>query len=260
MSRNYALEGWQAAQKRRYLGWVLAGFFLLPPFSLALPWLQRRLPAPEVPARVLREGPTEAVAQQVFIAAYVSRAHARRRRKAWHGFAASFWLFAFLFVASLFERVWWRYWGTASPTLETQQGVERNTGAAAEQEEVRRAQEAARRRDAEEARLDREAALREQIPARLDAIGALYDTIAETHEAVARVLADEWEQRWARDRATMAQFRKRQFLANIEATREIQGLEGALGRAEAEYRSVELELADVREQLAQAQAAAEAIR
>ena len=255
MSRNYALEGWQAAQKRGYRGWVLAGFFLLPPLSLALPWLQRRLPAPEVPARVLREGPTEAVAQQVFIAAYVSRAHARRRRNAWLGFWLSFWLIALLSVGALIESLVARLWDL-QPDVGTQQAVERNAGAAAEQEEVRRAQEAARRPAAAEARLDREAALREQIPARLDAIGALYDTIAETHEEVARMLVDEWEQRWARDRATMAQFRKRQFLENIEVTREIQGLEGALGRAEAEYRNVELELADVREQLAQAQAAA----
>ncbi|MCY3845227.1 MAG: hypothetical protein OXH69_16995 [Acidobacteria bacterium] len=95
-----------------------------------------------------------------------------------------------------------------------------------------------------------------KIPARLEAIGALYDTIAETHEEVARTLVDEWEQRWARDRATMAQFAKRQVLENIEATREVQGLEGALGIADVAYRSAELELADAREQLAQAQAGA----
>ena len=98
MDRNYALEGRLAAQKRRYLGWVFAGLFLPPPISLALPMLQRRLAVPEPPVRVLREGPTEAVAQQVFIAAYVRRAHARRRRKAWLGFAVSFWPYALWFL------------------------------------------------------------------------------------------------------------------------------------------------------------------
>ena len=253
---NYALEGYRAANKRRYLGWVFAGLCILPPISLALPLLQRLLAAPEPPVCVLKEGPSEAVAQQVFIAAYVSRAHARRRRKAWLGFAASFWLPALLFVGTLIESLVAGP-GDRQPDVGTQQAVERNAGAAAaEQDEVRQAQEAARRRAPEEARLAREAELRELISARVAAIGELYDAIAETHEAVARALADEWEQRWARDRASMARFAKRQFLENLEATQEVRGLEGALGIADATYRSTELELADAREQLAQAQAAA----
>jgi hypothetical protein len=115
--------------------------------------------------------------------------------------------------------------------------------------------EAERRRYAEEA-LAREAELRELLPVRIEALEELYDTLAETHEDVARVLVDEWEQQWARDRATMAQVTKEQVLGNIEGTREFQGLESAYGIAESEYRNAELELADAREQLAQAQAAA----
>ena len=254
MGTNYALEGWQAAQKRHYLGWMLAGSVILPPFSLALPWLQRRLPAPEVPARVLRESPTEAAAQQVFIAAYVSRAHARRRRKAWLGFVLSFWPIAVLSVGTLME--------DRQPDVGTQQTVEQNAAGAGGEEELRgtaAAVEAERRRYAEQARV-REAEQRELLPARMQAIEELYDTIAETHEEVARVLVDEWEQRWARDRATIAQVTKRQILGNIEATREFQGLESAFGIVDSEYRNAEQELADARERLAQAQAAAAAAR
>ncbi len=252
MGTNFALEGYRAANKRRYLWWVFAGFWLLPPLSLALPWLQRRLPAPEPPARVLEEGPTEAVAQQVFIAAYVRRAHARRRRKAWLGFAASFWLPAAVLIQSLVERP-----GDRQSDVGTQQAVERNVGAGGE-EELRgtaAAVVAERRRYAEEAR-GREAEAREQLPVRIGEIEALYDAIAETHEAVARVLADEWEQRWARDRAATARSTKRRFVENLEATREFQGVEAAFGIAGAAYRDAELELADAREQLEQAQAAA----
>ena len=248
MSRNYALEGWQAAQKRRYFGWLLAGLFMLPPFSVALPLLQRWLPAPETPARVLRGSPTEAAAQQVFIAAYVSRAHARRRRKAWLGCALSFALWGGLALGSFWQ----------GPASTPRSGAERNAGASEGQVELRgtaAAVEAERRRYAEQARA-REAELREQLPARMQAIEELYDTIADTHEEVARVLVDEWEQRWARDRATLAQVTKRQVLGDIEARRELRGVESAFGNAEAEYRNAELELANARQRLAQAQAAA----
>ena len=256
MDRNYALEGYRAADKRRHFWWVFAGFWILPPFSFALPLLQRWLPAPEPPARVLEEGPTEAVAQQVFIAAYVSRAHARRRRKAWLGFAASFWLIGLLSVGALIERLVAELLDL-QPDAGTQQAVERNAGAGG-QEQLRgtaAAVEAERRRYAEETRV-REAEAREQLPVRIEEIEALYEAIAETHEAVAGVLVDEWEQRWARDRATTARATKRRFVENLEATRELQGVEAAFGIAGATYRDAELELADVREQLAQAQAAA----
>ena len=253
MSTNYALEGQQAANKRRYIWWVVPGIFLPLPFSLAIPLLARVSTAPVPPASVLEEGPTGSTDQQVFIAAYVARAQARRMKKAWLGVALGVAWWGWIATSSLRAGL-----GTLGPALNPQPAVERTAGAAAGQEEVRRAQEAERRRAAEEARLAREAELRELIPARVAAIGELYDALAETHEEVARALADEWEQRWARDRAAMARFAKRQVLENIEATQEVRGLEGALGIADATYRSTELELADAREQLAQARTAAAA--
>ena len=252
MDRNYALEGRLAAKKRRYLGWVFAGLFLPPPISLALPMLQRRLAVPEPPVRVLREGPTEAVAQQVFLAEYVRRAHARRRRKAWLGFVVSFWWFCTpSFVGPLFEGA-----GDRQPGVGTQQRVERNVGAPAGREELRGTAAAveAERRHAEEVR-DAEVELRERLSARIEEIEELYDTIAATHEEVARVLVDQWEQRSARDRATLAQVAKRHTLKNIQATREFQGLERAVFVADFEYRKAQQELAQARERLAQAAAA-----
>lgn len=255
MGTNFALEGYRAANKRRYLGWVFAGLFVPMPLNLAVPMLVRRLPAPVAPVRVLEEGPTGAVEQQVFIAAYVSRALARRRRKAWLGVGLSFGLYGALFVGALFEGSGARS-GDRRPGAGTQQAVEQNVGGGGEElRGTAAAVEAERRRYAEEA-LAREAELRELLPVRIEALEELYDTLAETHEDVARVLVDEWEQQWARDRATMAQVTKEQVLGNIEGTREFQGLESAYGIAESEYRNAELELADAREQLAQAQAAA----
>lgn len=260
MGRNFALEGQQAADKRRYLGWVLPGLFLLPPLSIAIPILQRLTAAPpDPPPRVLEEGPTGAAEQQVFIAAYVSRAQTRRRRKAWLGFALSFWLPALLSVGALIESLVARP-GDRQSDVGTQPAVEQNVGAGGDElRGTAAAMQAERRRYAEEA-IAREAELREQLPARIEALEELYDTLAETHEAVARVLVDEWEQQWARDRATMAQVTKEQVLGNIEGTREFQGLESAFGIADSEYRNAEQELADAREQLAQAQAAAAVAR
>ena len=264
MDRNFAIEGYQAANKHRYLGWLLLG--ILPPFGLFAPLLLRLASEPVPSARVLEKGPTEATAQQVFIAAYIARAQARRRRKAWLGFALSFSIYAFsaggywIGIANL-SNAGAGSVPAAAPGGAGQQAVERSAGAevAEELRGTAAAVEAERRRYAEETRV-REAEAREQLPVRIEEIEALYDAIAETHEAIAGVLADEWEQQWARDRATTARSTKRRFVENLEATREFQGVEAAFGIAGAAYRDAELELADAREQLAQAQAASTTAR
>lgn len=131
----------------------------------------------------------------------------------------------------------------------------------AEQEERRLAAEAAaaeRQRQAEEAQRAREAEMRDQIPVLTQAIEELYDTIISTHEAAAAVHPDQWEQRYARDRATMAQIAKRQTLANIEGAGNMpfSTLESVFSTVESAHRNAESELAEAREQLAEARAAA----
>ena len=95
MGTNFALEGQQAAKQRRYLGWVFAGMFVPPPFSIAVPILARLSTAPVPPASVLAEGPTGSADQQVFIGAYVSQAKTHRMKRAWIGFALSFAFYGF---------------------------------------------------------------------------------------------------------------------------------------------------------------------
>ena len=110
----------------------------------------------------------------------------------------------------------------------------------------------------EEARLAREAELREQIPARIEAIEKIYDEIITTHEEAVRTHPDPEEQRYARDRATMASSAKRQTLGNIEGRRNIPSasLESVFRTVELQYRTAEDELTAAREQLAQAKTAA----
>jgi len=131
----------------------------------------------------------------------------------------------------------------------------------AEREERRLAAEAAaaeRQRQAEEARRAREAELRELIPARMEAIERLYDTIIATHEEAAAVHPDQWEQRYAGDRATMAGIAKRQTFENIAGAGDMPGanLESVFSTVESAHRNAEAELVEAREQLAEAQAAA----
>ena len=142
-----------------------------------------------------------------------------------------------------------------------QQAEERQQVQAAELEGQRQAAAAAeveRLQQAEEARLAREAELREQIPARIEAIEKMYDEIIATHEEAVRTRPDSEEQRYARDRATMAAFAKRQTLGNIEGRRNMPSasLESVFRAVELQYRTAEGELTAARERLAEAQAAA----
>ena len=138
---------------------------------------------------------------------------------------------------------------------------------AAEEERQRQAEErrraaaaaaAERQRQAEEARQAREAELRELIPARMEEIEKLYDTIIATHEEAAAVHPDQWEQRYAGDRATLAGIAKRQTFENIASTGNMpfSNLESVFSTVESAHRNAESELAEAREQLAEARAAA----
>ena len=142
-----------------------------------------------------------------------------------------------------------------------QQAEERQQVQAAELEGQRQtaaAAEVERLQQAEEAQLAREAELREQIPARIEAIEKMYDEIIATHEEAVRTHPDSEEQRYARDRATMAAFAKRQTLGNIEGRRNMPSasLESVFRAVELQYRTAEGELTAARERLAEAQAAA----
>ena len=204
MDRNFALEGYQAANKHRYLGWLLLG--LLPPFGLFAPLLLRLASDPVPSARVLEQGPTEATAQQVFIAAYVARAQARRRRKAWLGFALSFSVYAFsagsywIGIANL-SNAGAGGVPAAAPAGAGQQALERNVA-----EELRRAHEdaaAERERQEEERRqelLRTADAMRAELTARIAEIEGVYEEVFRTHRQAADALTDEWEKRWALNR------------------------------------------------------------
>lgn len=198
MDTNFALEGYRAADKRRYLGWLLLG--ILPPFGLFAPLLLRLASEPVPPARVLEKGPTGAAEQQVFIAAYVARAQVRRRRKAWLGFALSFAIYSFSAV-SFYRGLGDLRSSAAAPVGAGQTGGGRNVVA-----ELRQAQEAAeaeRQRQEEERRqeLIRTAeATRAELTAGIAEIESVYEEVFRTHRQAADALTDEWEKRWALNR------------------------------------------------------------
>lgn len=288
---NYALAGVEAAENQSNLKWVVFGTLA----GIVGP-IFAHLTRPEPPTDVLALGPKDSSDLQVFISAYVSRAKSLRVKRAWTGFALAWIFWPALFVSCMpgpFSPLRgggaMRQTAPSAPITLTQPAATGGTAASArlaagvvERPSATKAEEAERsiaadvgaaqrqafteataaaareeqRRQAEEARLASEAEMRGQIPVLTKAIEELYDTIAAVHEETATVHPDEWEQQSARDRATMARFTKRQVLGDIQATESLMGLESVFSSAEGHHRQAEYDLAEAREQLEQAKAAA----
>jgi hypothetical protein len=297
VTTNYALAGVEAAEKQNYVKWIAFGTFA----GIVGP-IFAHITKPEPPTDVLALGPKESADLQVFIPAYVSRAKSLRVRRAWTGFALAWVFWPGLFVACMpgpFNPLRGggavRQPALSAPIAASRPAATEGTAASARPPAVLENQRPAavpggeveqsaadavaeaqrrafteattaaaeeRRRRAEEAQRASEAEMREQIPVLTQAIEKLYDTIAAIHEEAATVHPDEWEQRWARDRATMARVTKEQVLGDIQArdggVLGRRSLESVFSTVEGRHRQAEYDLTEAREYLEQAKAAAAA--